>query len=66
MSKKTPLPSCIDDDLAVMLEMLASVMSQPLPVANDPKPIFSWQGGKRWLVKELLPLIPPHKMYVEL
>ena len=58
--------STADDDLAILLEMLASVTSQPLPVAKDAQPLFGWQGGKRWLVKELLPLSPPHKMYVEL
>lgn len=57
---------CHDEDLAILLEMLAQVTSQPIPVAKDPKPVFAWQGGKRWLVKELLPLIPPHKTYVEL
>lgn len=55
-----------NEDLAILLEMLAGVISQPMPVANQAKPAFGWQGGKRWLVKELLPLIPPHKMYVEL
>lgn len=55
-----------DEDFAVLLEMLADVMSRPLPSVNDPKPVFAWQGGKRWLVKELLPLIPVHKTYVEL
>lgn len=62
--KKTP--ARVDEDLAILLEMLAAVTSQPHPVANEPKPIFAWQGGKRWMVKELLPLIPPHKTYVEL
>jgi DNA adenine methylase len=55
-----------DEDLAILLEMLATVVAQPMPVANQTRPVVSWQGGKRWLVKELLPLIPPHKMYVEL
>ncbi len=62
----TPSEFTANDDLAALLEMLAAVSSQDLPTANDAKPIFAWQGGKRWLVKELLPLIPPHKMYVEL
>lgn len=55
-----------DEDLAIMLEMLSEVMSRPIPVANTAKPVFGWQGGKRWLVKELLPMIPAHKTYVEL
>ncbi|MEI8038407.1 MAG: DNA adenine methylase [Verrucomicrobiota bacterium] len=63
-SKK--ISPCADEDLSILLEMLVSVTSQPMPTANEPKPVFSWQGGKRWLVKELLPMIPPHKMYVEL
>ena len=65
MPSKVP-STCHDEDLSILLEMLVSVTSQPVPTANDPKPVFSWQGGKRWLVKELLPMIPPHKMYVEL
>lgn len=63
---ETPSTTCRDEDLAILLEMLASVTNQPMPVANNALPVFGWQGGKRWLVKELLPLIPPHKMYVEL
>ena len=63
---ETETISQTDEDLAIMLEALASVMSQPMPVANGAKPVFAWQGGKRWLVKELLPLIPTHKTYVEL
>jgi DNA adenine methylase len=55
-----------DVDLALMLESLAEIVRRPLPVAGEPKPVFGWQGGKRWLVAELLPLIPPHKVYVEL
>jgi DNA adenine methylase len=59
-----PVP---DEDLAIFFESLASVMRQPAPpVPGQAKPIVSWQGGKRWLVKELLPLIPEHRMYVEL
>ncbi len=65
MLKPKPTPAH-DEDLAIPLEMLAAVVSQPIPVANDAKPVFGWQGGKRWLVKELLPMIPPHKTYVEL
>jgi DNA adenine methylase len=30
-----------------------------------PKPLVSWAGGKRRLLKYLLPLIPPHTGYVE-
>ncbi|MCW1884013.1 DNA adenine methylase [Luteolibacter flavescens] len=56
-----------DEDLAILLETLASVVRTPAPpVPGSPKPVVAWQGGKRWLVKELLPLIPEHKMYVEL
>ncbi len=55
-----------DEDLASLLEMLAATVREPDPIQSNPSPIFAWQGGKRWLVKELLPLIPPHKMYVEL
>src|SRR5690606_19312432 len=66
----TPMNNCTpigDDDVAQFLESLAAVMRAPLPPApSQAKPMVSWQGGKRWLVKELLPLIPPHKMYVEL
>jgi DNA adenine methylase len=65
MSKNTTTISQ-DEDLAILLQMLAEVTAQPMPVAGDAKPVFGWQGGKRWLVKELLPMIPPHKMYVEL
>ena len=66
MLSKPKTPSAQDEDLATLLEMLANVISQPLPTANKALPVFGWQGGKRWLVNELLPLIPPHKMYVEL
>lgn len=31
----------------------------------DPKPLVAWAGGKRRLLKHLLPLIPPHACYVE-
>lgn len=65
MPDTTPT-SCQDEDLAILLEMLANVMSMPVPTANDAKPLFGWQGGKRWLVKELIPMLPPHKTYVEL
>lgn len=61
--------NCIetDVDLAALLENLAEVCRRPEPSTPEKaRPIFSWQGGKRWLVKELLPLIPDHKMYVEL
>jgi DNA adenine methylase len=30
-----------------------------------PKPLVSWAGGKRRLLKHLLPLIPEHQCYVE-
>lgn len=59
----TPAP---DEDLALLLENLACTIRTPAPVVGDVKPVVAWQGGKRWLVKELLPLIPAHKMYVEL
>ena len=55
-----------DEDLAILLEMLAAVTSQVIPSANTTLPVVSWQGGKRWLVKELIPMLPAHKMYVEL
>lgn len=56
-----------DEDVAIFLESLAAVMRTPPPsVPSLPRPVVAWQGGKRWLVKELLPMIPPHKMYVEL
>ena len=60
----TPVP---DEDLLLMLENLAEVVRRPAPQEpGSSRPVFGWQGGKRWLVKELLPLIPPHKMYIEL
>ena len=31
-----------------------------------PKPLISWAGGKRRLLKRLLPLVPPHTCYVEI
>jgi DNA adenine methylase len=55
-----------DEDLAILLETLASVIRTPMREPGSPKPVVAWQGGKRWLVKELLPLIPEHHMYVEL
>jgi DNA adenine methylase len=55
-----------NEDLACVLEMLAAVLNEPMPVANKVQPVFGWQGGKRWLVKELLALLPSHKTYVEL
>ena len=55
-----------DEDLALMLDSLASIMRKPEPTHNVSKPVVGWAGGKRWLVKELLPLIPKHKTYVEL
>lgn len=60
----TPGP---DEDLADFLVSLAAIARQPEPaIPGQAKPVVSWQGGKRWLVKELLPMMPPHKMYVEL
>jgi DNA adenine methylase len=60
----TPAP---DEDLLILLDFLAQTVRTPLPAEpSTPRPVFGWQGGKRWLVKELLPLIPEHKMYVEL
>lgn len=32
---------------------------------HDPKPLVAWAGGKRRLLKHLLPLIPKHACYVE-
>ncbi len=58
--------SATDVDLAVFFSALAETMRRPMPVEGKAKPIVAWQGGKRWLVRELLPLIPEHKMYVEL
>ena len=59
-----PVP---DEDLAVMLDQLAATVRAPsATVPGKVRPVVAWQGGKRWLTKELLPLIPPHKMYVEL
>ena len=55
-----------DEDLAILLDNLASMIRTPMPQGGAVKPVVAWQGGKRWLVKELLPLIPAHKMYVEL
>jgi DNA adenine methylase len=63
----TPNCSTVGDvDLAFMLESLAGLMRRPTPVVGAARPVVGWQGGKRWLVKELVPLIPPHKTYVEL
>ncbi len=60
----SPVP---DEDLAILFEAMAATMRTPPPaVPGQAKPVVSWQGGKRWLVKELVPLIPDHKMYVEL
>lgn len=55
-----------DEDLAILLESMASFMRKPAPKAKTAQPVVAWQGGKRWLTKELIPLIPQHKMYVEL
>lgn len=55
-----------DEDLASLLESMASFMRAPAPRVNSARPVVAWQGGKRWLTKELIPLIPAHKMYVEL
>lgn len=65
MSKNncTPAP---DEDLAILLENLAHIVRAPGPTVNGTKPVVAWQGGKRWLTKELIPMIPAHKMYVEL
>lgn len=32
---------------------------------SDPKPLVAWAGGKRRLLKYLLPLVPPHTCYAE-
>ncbi|RYD38525.1 MAG: DNA adenine methylase [Verrucomicrobiaceae bacterium] len=54
------------EGISALLESLSALLNQPMPVANGKaKPAFGWQGGKRWLVNELLPLIPEHKAYVE-
>lgn len=55
-----------DGELAGFLESLAATIRNPAPVPKGTKPVVAWQGGKRWLVSELIPLIPAHKMYVEL
>lgn len=55
-----------DEDLAILLETMAHTLRVPVPAVKGTLPVVSWQGGKRWLVKELLPMIPEHKMYVEL
>lgn len=34
-------------------------------MAFSPSPLVAWAGGKRRLLKHLLPLIPPHTCYVE-
>lgn len=34
-------------------------------MTQDPRPLVAWAGGKRRLLKYLLPLIPPHACYVE-
>lgn len=69
MTTALPESNCAplgDQDLAIMLEALAGIVRRQHPVVGSPQPVMGWQGGKRWLVKELVPLIPPHKMYVEL
>lgn len=69
MTAAPPESNCAplgDGDLAIMLEAMAAIARRPQPVVGEPKPVFGWQGGKRWLVKELMPLIPTHKSYVEL
>jgi DNA adenine methylase len=56
-----------DEELSGLLHLLADqVAAATAPAPSQPRPVVSWQGGKRWLVKELLPLIPEHQMYVEL
>ena len=55
-----------DEDLAILLENLAVVVRKPQREPGSPKPVVAWQGGKRWLTKELIPMIPDHAMYVEL
>lgn len=55
-----------DEDLAILLENLAEMVRKPTPAPAGTKPVVAWQGGKRWLTKELIPLIPAHRMYVEL
>ncbi len=54
------------EDLTTFLENLAEVIRRPVPEVRGVKPVVAWQGGKRWLVKELLPMIPEHRTYVEL
>jgi DNA adenine methylase len=69
MISNLPTSNCApagDVDLAIMLEAMAGFARQPVPVVGSPTPVVGWQGGKRWLVKELIPLLPPHKRYVEL
>ena len=48
MPSKPSNSPAYDEDLSILLEMLADVVSQPMPVANGPKPVVSWQGGKPW------------------
>lgn len=55
-----------DEDLAIMLDSLAEAMRRPVRNVKNPQPVVGWAGGKRWLVKELLPLLPKHHTYVEL
>lgn len=59
----TPVP---DEDLAILLDNLADAIRKPVREVGSPMPVVGWQGGKRWLTSELLPLIPEHKVYVEL
>lgn len=42
--------------------MPASAKAPALPKA---KPVIGWPGGKTRLLKHILPLIPPHRAYVE-
>lgn len=67
--RKTDKSNCTDvgdEDLAMMLNCLAEVIGRPVRNVKNPQPVVAWAGGKRWLVKELLPLIPKHSTYVEL
>jgi DNA adenine methylase len=65
MSRSNRAPVA-DEDLAIMLDNLARAVRTPVPAVKGTLPVVAWQGGKRWLVKELLPLLPKHQMYVEL
>lgn len=40
-------------------------MTQISKTEKAPRPVVKWQGGKRRLLKRILPLIPPHACYCE-